>query len=126
MGTGSVWLFLRPFTSKVRLLLKVTAREKVTFHTDSCLVLPAQVHLKALGWDLSGLRVRQFQVAGDSSGKDKRMGGNRQHSALKQAIYGSSGLHSTAPAMGYESAAHASACGSQGNCSVFCKHTIGQ
>lgn len=53
---------------------------------------PAQVHLKALRWGLPGLQVRQFQVAGDSSGKDKRMGGNRQHSALKQAIYGSPGL----------------------------------
>lgn len=126
MGTGSVWLFLRPFTRKVRLLLKVAAREKGTFHTGSCLVLPAPVHLKALWWDLSGLQVRQFQVAGDSSGRDKEMGGNRQYSALKQAIYGSPGLYSTAPAMGYESAAHASACGSQANCSVICKHTIGQ
>lgn len=125
-GNNSVWLFLRPLTSEVRLLLKVPAREKSTFHTGSCLVLPAQVHLRTLWWDLSGLRVRQFQVAGDSSGKDKRMGGKRQHSALKQAIYGSPGLYSTAPAMDHDSAAHGSTCGSQGNCSVFCKHTPGQ
>lgn len=43
--------------------------------------------VKLAGWDLSVLQVSQVLVAGDSSGKDKRMGGNRQHSALKQAIY---------------------------------------
>lgn len=53
MGTGSVQLFLTPFTSKVRLLFKVSARGKGTFHTGSCLVLLAHGHLKALWWDLS-------------------------------------------------------------------------
>lgn len=77
--------------------------------------------VKLAGWDLSVLQISQVLVAGDSSGKDKRMGGNRQHSALNQAIYGPPAMYSTAPATGYESAACASTCESQGNCSVFCK-----
>lgn len=77
--------------------------------------------VKLAGWDLSVLQISLFLVAGGSSGKDKRMGGNGQHSALKQAVYGTPSMYSTAPATGYESAAHASACESQENCSVFCK-----
>lgn len=44
------------------------------------------------------LRICQLLPAGDLSGKDKRMGGSRQHTAIKQAVYGPA-RYSTASAV---------------------------
>lgn len=51
-GIGVALFLLRPFIRKLRLLHKVTAKAKISLCTccswGSCLMLPAQVHFKAL------------------------------------------------------------------------------
>lgn len=56
---------------------------------------------------ISVLRIHPLLTAEDLSGKNKRMGGNRQHSALKQATHGPS-RYSTAPTTRYGTAVRAS------------------